>query len=155
MPPYITTDPKNGTIIQAMAETSNAIETSFEHFRLKESLEHIVNLARTGNRFLNETEPWKIYKRSEEEAGHIIGLAVQLVGSVAVLLKPFLPESSSRILKVLSTNPNVSWKNSKECFVKPGRRISPLEPLFHKVSAPDLRDRLERLRSIETSEVQI
>ncbi len=155
MPSYDKSNKDYDKISGALRRESTAIDASLVQFRLREAVDLIVNLARTGNRFLNETEPWKLYKQSEKDAGQIIGLSVQIVGSVAVLLQPFLPETSSRILKVLVKKTKLSWKSGGTCFIKPGTRILPLEPLFHKVSAVDLRDRLAKIRSIETPEVQI
>ncbi len=155
VPNYDKSNKDYDKISGAMRKESAAIDASLIQFRLREAVDQIVNLARMGNRFLNVTEPWKLYKQSEKEAGQIIGLSVQIAGSIAVLLQPFLPETSSRILKVLVKKTKLTWKSAGTCFIKPSTRIPPLEPLFHKVSAVDLRDRLAKIRSIETPEVEI
>ncbi len=154
VPDYEPENEEQSRILEILKKKSLETDTSLSHFRLKEAIEHIVDLAREGNRYLSEAEPWKIYKISEEKAGRIIGLSVQAVGTTAVLLQPFLPVTSSQILKVLVRKKRLSWDHSGTCFVKPGTRIAKLDPLFHKVSAVDLRDRLVKLRSIETPEVE-
>jgi methionyl-tRNA synthetase len=142
-------------MLQVLKIESMAIDSSLQHFRIKEALERVVELGRQGNRYLNGSEPWKVYKQSHENAGQVIGISVQLAGNVAILLQPFLPLTSSRVLQVLAKKRSLSWKKSGTYFVKPGTRIPKLEPLFHKVSAVDLRDRLAELRSTETPEAEV
>jgi len=122
---------------------------------LKEALERVVELAREGNRYLNEQEPWKSYKTSPSKSGQTIGISIQIVANAAVLLQPFLPETSSKILKGVSGKTSLGWEYSGKCFVKPGAKIASFEPFFHKVSAVDLRDRLAQLRSSDTVEAQV
>jgi methionyl-tRNA synthetase len=151
-------DPQNNQdkdLLQTLQKQSLATDSAMQEFRLKEALENIVDLARVGNRYMNETEPWNAYKQSEERAGQIIGLSIQVVGSLSVLLQPFLPKTSSRILRGLVKKKDLPWKYSGNCFIPHGTRIARFEPLFHKVSAIDLRDRLAKLRSTDTNEAEV
>ncbi len=155
VPPYKTRSELDQNILAALERESLAADQKFKEFRLKEALERVVELAREGNRYLNEREPWKSYKTSPSISGQTIGISIQIVANVAVLLQPFLPETSSKILKGVSGKTSLGWEFSGKCFVKPGAKIASFEPFFHKVSAVDLRDRLAQLRSSDTVEAQV
>ncbi len=155
VPPYKTRSELDQNILAALERESLATDQKFKEFRLKEALERVVELAREGNRYLNEQEPWKSYKTSPSKSGQTIGISIQIVANAAVLLQPFLPETSSKILKGVSGKTSLGWEYSGKCFVKPGAKIASFEPFFHKVSAVDLRDRLAQLRSSDTVEAQV
>ncbi len=142
-------------ILLSIERESRAADEKFKEFRLKEALERVVDLAREGNRYLNEREPWRAYKTSPENAGQTIAISIQIVASIAVMLQPFLPETSSKILKAIVRKRAVAWDQAGKCLVKPGARILPFDPLFHKVSASSLRERLIKLRSIDVVETKV
>ena len=114
-----------------------------------------MELAREGNRYLNDREPWKTYKKDKAIAGQSVGISVQIVASVGITLQPFLPRSSYTILKSISRNKIPRWNQAGKCFVKPGTRIRALKPLFHKVSANELRARLMEMRSNRPLEAEV
>ncbi len=134
-------------VLKGLGQTSDDVEKSLERFRLKEALEHVVELARAGNRYLNDRQPWKTYKKDKLAAGQSVGIAVQIVATVGVTLQPFLPKTSSNILETLSQHKTLTWKHAGKSFVRPGTKVRKLEPLFHKVSAPELRAKLDQIRS--------
>jgi methionyl-tRNA synthetase len=134
--------------IVSLRVSSEETNNRFKDFRLKEALEEVVNLARLGNRYLNEKEPWRAYKRSEVEAGQTLGIAIQIVGNVGLLLQPFLPSVAQNVLTAVTGKKSHIWEDAGTCFVQPGRHLPELDPLFHKVSAKNLRQRVDELRSI-------
>ncbi len=147
VPEYHTERDSDREILVALKEAPVKVEGKLGQFRLKEGLEQIVDLCRHANRYLNEQEPWRKFKTAQEEAGQSLGISVQVLGTIAIMLQPFLPTSSKRILKAVSKNNRVGWEDAGQCFIQPGSRVLPLRPLFHKVSAAQLRARLDELRS--------
>lgn len=141
--------------IEKLEQAFRSTDERFRQFRLKEALEQVVDLARFGNRYLNERQPWRTYKTARDDSARTIGISIQIVGAVALMLQPFLPETSRKILIGVSRKKTVNWEQSGTCFVRPGTRIPPFEPLFHKVSAKTLRERIGKLRSIETVEAEV
>jgi methionyl-tRNA synthetase len=121
---------------------------------LKEALEQVVQLAREGNRYLNESAPWHSFKTDPAEAGQTLGVAAQIVGTIGIQLQPFLPITTTRIHRSLFLGKKPNWKLAGAISVKPGARIKPMQPLFHKVSAKNLRTRLEEIRSGTTTEAE-
>jgi len=151
VPKFTRTEEKDRDALVALASTPKNIDKKLERFRLKEALEQIVGLAREGNRYLNDREPWKKYKTDKSAAGSSLGIAVQILGTVGITLQPFLPRSASSILRTLSQTSLQGWGRAGKCFVRPGTRVKTLRPLFHKVSASDLKTRLEQIRSSKTA----
>ncbi len=141
-------------VVQLLREAPVKVNEKLQHFRLREALEQVVQLAREGNRYLNEKEPWQTFKTDPSKAGQSLGIASQLVASIGILLQPFLPDSASRILKTVLPGKQNSWKLAGQIIVKPNSKIRPIQPLFHKVSARNLRIQLEEVRSRKPLEVE-
>ncbi len=154
VPQYSTEKDSDTEIIAALKEAPIKVEEKLRRFRLKEGLEEIVNLSRHANRYLNEQEPWKKLKTAQEEASQSLGVSVQILSTIAIMLQPFLPTSSQRILKSISKRGKVGWEEAGQYLVSPGTRVLPLKPLFHKVSAAGLRTRLDELRSGKPDETE-
>jgi len=123
------------------------VDERLGHFRLKDGLEQVVELSREGNRYLNEHEPWRLYKTDAQAAGETLGVSIQIVATLGILLQPFLPSTSKRICLSLMGKVSLPWKSAGHTIVKPGARIRPLQPLFHKVKAEKLRAALDDIRS--------
>jgi methionyl-tRNA synthetase len=112
-------------------------------------------LAREGNRYLNESAPWHSFKTDPAEAGQTLGVAAQIVGTIAIQLQPFLPITATRIRRSLLLGKKTGWRLAGGITIKPGAKIKTMEPLFHKVSAQNLRTRLEEIRSETTTEAEV
>jgi len=154
IPNYKQDQPGDQGILRVLHESPKLIDEKLEHFRLKEALEQVIQLAREGNRYLNENEPWQAIKTDPSKAEQTIGIAAQLVATIAIELQPFLPTTSSEIQKSILTSQKISWKQAGQTTLGPGRGIRPMKPLFHKVSAEKLRARLEEIRSETIPEIE-
>ena len=154
VPTFKRNQPQDEAITRTLRESPRLIEDSLDKFRLKEALDRIVQLAREGNRYLNENQPWHTIKSNQREAAQTLGTAVQIVATLAIELHPFLPMTASRIQKSVLGSRRISWTYAGLTNVKPGSRIRSMQPLFHKISAQKVRDRLEQIRSETTSEAQ-
>jgi len=147
VPKYSTTKEQHAKILASLSDSLPNVDERLGHFRLKEGLEQVVELAREGNRYLNEHEPWRLYKTDAEAAGETLGVSIQIVATLGILLQPFLPSTSKKISLSLMGKVRLPWKSAGHTIVKPGARIRPLQPLFHKVNAKKLRAGLENIRS--------
>jgi methionyl-tRNA synthetase len=153
VPAFRHDEEEDSEILRLLSESSKLVDQSFQRFRLKDALEQILRLAREGNRYLNEREPWHLIKNDQSKAAQTMGVAAQIVASVAIQLQPFLPESAEKVCKILFSDKPIEWKYAGRVNLKPGQKLKPLKPLFHKVSASKLREQLEFLRSANTLEV--
>jgi methionyl-tRNA synthetase len=147
VPKYTTTKEQHAKILASLSASLPKVDDRLGHFRLKEALEQVVELAREGNRYLNEHEPWRLHKTDVHAAGETLGVSIQIVASLGILLQPFLPSTSKKICQGLTGKTSLPWRSAGQAIVKPGARIRPLQPLFHKVNAEKLRGALEVIRS--------
>jgi methionyl-tRNA synthetase len=154
VPAYSKGKEQHAKILATLSDSLRRVDDRLGHFRLKEGLEQVVELAREGNRYLNEHEPWRLYKTDVDAAGETLGVSIQIVASLGILLQPFLPSASKKICFSLTGKTSLPWGSAGQTIVKPGTKIRPLQPLFHKVNAEKLRERLESIRSRAPIEAQ-
>lgn len=107
---------------------------ALEEFRFREAQFHFINMARIGNRFLADTEPWKLAKNDLEAVGCVLNYALTLVGNLAIACEPFLPDAAKAIrLQLNSSGVDGRWNE----FWKKGELINTL-PQHHQVGKPEL-----------------
>ncbi|HRZ20484.1 MAG TPA: methionine--tRNA ligase subunit beta, partial [Bacteroidales bacterium] len=85
------------------------IGSMLDHFRFRDSLSELMNLARLGNKYLTDSEPWKLIKTDEARVGTILNISLQLCANLAILCEPFLPFSAARIRQMMNL-PAMKWK---------------------------------------------
>lgn len=133
---------------------------SIEHFRFREAQFHMMNLARTGNKFLAETEPWKVAKEDMEAVGCILNYALTIVGNLGVAIEPFLPDAAANILRQLnSTQFKDEWttfwrKGELVHTVKEGHQLNQPELLYRNIEDTDIEKQIARLHPQPASDNQ-
>ncbi|WP_299985293.1 methionine--tRNA ligase [uncultured Pontibacter sp.] len=109
------------------------IATYIERYRFRDALSELMNLARLGNKYLADTEPWKLIKTDEERVKTIMNIALQISGSLGILMEPFLPESAAKLRSMLSMNPG-KWADAGAADLLPaGHVIGKPELMFEKI----------------------
>lgn len=133
---------------QAHADLNVSVKemiASLNGFRFREAQFHMMNLARIGNKFLAETEPWKLAKEDMEAVGCILNYAITIVGNLAIACEPFLPDTAKNIRQQLnSASVDVSWN----LFWKKEQLIDTV-PQHHILGKPEL-----LFRNIEDEEIE-
>lgn len=115
--------PKNTTVL-------------LDQFQLKNALASIIELARTGNQYLSEREPWHLIKVDRGKTATTLFLASQLVRTLGILISPYLPETAGRISDQLGVTRDLHWNEAGKLDLEPGHQIGQPEPLFHKIIVP-------------------
>ena len=112
------------------------ITKMFKSFKFKEALFRIVDIARVGNKYLNDTQPWDLIKTNRERAATVLNIALSLVKALAILLAPIIPEHADRLWHMLGYNDSVHNHKWQEALtgIKAGQKIERPKPLFTKVS---------------------
>jgi len=124
---------------------------SLEHFRFREAQFHMMNLARAGNKFLADSEPWKLAKEDMEAVGCIMHYALTVVGNIGIAIEPFLPDAAANILKQLNgTHYHNDWKilwrkGELVQTVKEGHQLNQPELLYRNVEDADIEKQMARL----------
>jgi methionyl-tRNA synthetase len=132
---------------------------ALEHFRFREAQFHMMNLSRVGNKFLADTEPWKLAKEDMEAVGGVLNYALTVVGNIGIACEPFLPDASANILKQLNStqfkNEWVSfWKKGEIVHtVKENHLLNPATLLYRNVEDSDIEKQIARLKKEPASSV--
>jgi len=132
---------------KVIEDTASEAARLLESFRLKMALSKVVDLSRLGNKYLNDREPWRAVKTDPVRAGTTLYVAAHVVKALGVMLYPFIPDSSLRILKMLGYDvgeEELRWDWALKP-VPPGQRIPKPEPLFKKLSDEDVAELQRRL----------
>ena len=123
------------------------LESSIENFRFREALRNAMNFARIGNKYLADTEPWKVVKTDPERVNTILNIALQITANVAVAIEPFMPFSSEKILRMLNIE-RPSWDALGSMSVIPaGHEIGEPELLFEKIEDEVIERQLAKLEA--------
>jgi methionyl-tRNA synthetase len=134
-------------IITKIAEYPYVIGTSIEKYRFREALAEFMNLARLGNKYLTDTEPWKVVKTDPERVKTILHLSLQICACLSVLGEIFLPFSSKKLQKILNINVHNWNEGGKIDLLKAGDKINPPEYLFEKIDDAAIEAQISKLKS--------
>ena len=137
------------TLTQLKAYPS-VIESSIERYRFREAQAELMNVARLGNKYLADEEPWKKIKTDEERTKTIMFVSLQIASALAVLCEPFLPFTSSKLKNMLSLNElNTSWGevSTKEVLIPAHHQIGKGELLFSKIEDEQVQQQLDKLEA--------
>lgn len=132
-------------VIQAIQSFSGKIESSLDQYKFREGLGHLMDLARVGNKYLAETEPWKLIKEDESRVATIMNIALQLAGSLAILCEPFLPFTSKKLIAMLNQE-QFSWDQAGQMdLLEVGKPIAEATLLFEKIEDTDVEKQVQKL----------
>jgi methionyl-tRNA synthetase len=125
------------------------ISSSIERYRFREAGQELMNLARLGNKYLADEEPWKVIKQDEERVKTIMFIAIQISSALAILSEPFLPFTSAKLKAILKSENNNTWDNvaTKDILILEGHQIGEAELLFSKVEDETIQAQLDKLEA--------
>jgi methionyl-tRNA synthetase len=129
-------DEKDEALKNRIESSPLKVGSLFDQFQLRSALGEIIELARAGNQYLSEREPWHLIKKDKDKASTTLYFATQLVGSISILISPVLPETAQHIRDQLNLTHDVKWSDAGKLELEVGHIIGKATPLFHKVSAP-------------------
>ncbi len=133
----------------AIRQSSASLEDNLENFHFREALKDAMEIARIGNRYLQETEPWKVAKTDMERVRTILYVALQICGNIVVAFEPFLPFMAAKLRGMLSLD-KVEWDElGHEDIVPFGTEIGQPELLFEKIDDEAVNAQLQRLADIK------
>jgi methionyl-tRNA synthetase len=143
-------------VLAQLKEFPNVISRSIERYRFREASQELMNLARLGNKYLADEEPWKVIKVDEERVKTIMNIALQISASLAVLSEPFLPFTSIKLKGILNIENDLSWNDvsEKEILLPAGHQINKAELLFAKIEDQEIQAQLDKLQATKTANEQ-
>jgi methionyl-tRNA synthetase len=122
------------------------IEDNIENFRFRDALKEYMNIARLGNKYLADTEPWALIKSQPDRVKTILNYSLQIAANLAILGEPFLPFTSKKLLQMLKLSPEYRWDNAGSINILPvGHQLGQSELLFEKIEDEAINKQLEKL----------
>jgi methionyl-tRNA synthetase len=120
-------------LMEEVCKMPDKISIALEAFRFREALAELMNLARIGNKFLAETEPWKLIKTEPTRVNVIINLCLQICQNLSIVMEPFLPFTANKIIEMLGSE-KMEWERASQLTnLKSGKQINEGFLLFQKV----------------------
>tara|TARA_R110002126_G_scaffold30793_1_gene100145 strand:- start:9806 stop:11839 length:2034 start_codon:yes stop_codon:yes gene_type:complete len=130
-----------------MIETQKQkVTNALEVFRFKEAISEMMNLARAGNKYFTETEPWKTRNNDPQACANSLHVSLQICAALSVLMEPILPDSMKVLREQLSYSGDLAWDKISESMLESGSEINPGEVLFTKVEDEEIDAQIKRLK---------
>ena len=120
--------------LAAMERATRKIALCLDGYKFREALNELMGVARLGNKYLQEQEPWKVFKQDPERAGVSLYVATQIVGALAILSEPFLPSTATKLRTMLNYTGPVNWDAAHTQEIIPsGHQLGSAQLLFSKI----------------------
>ena len=142
--------------LRQITELTEKIEQSLERYRFREAQQELMNMARLGNKYLADEEPWKLIKTDPERVKTVMYIALQIATALAVASEPFLPFTSEKLKRMLQLGA-ITWESLKTNateLLKAGHRIGTAELLFEKIEDAAIEKQLQRLENTKLANQQ-
>ncbi|WP_454996937.1 methionine--tRNA ligase [Capnocytophaga leadbetteri] len=142
--------------LQQLSELTQKIEQSLERYRFREAQQELMNIARLGNKYLADEEPWKLIKTDVERVKTIMYVALQVATALAITSEPFLPFTSEKLKNILQLG-TTAWEQVKQnptALLPTGHKIGVATLLFEKIEDDAIAKQLERLENTKQANRQ-
>ncbi len=134
-----------------MAAVKSSLENNIETYHFREALKDAMNIARIGNKYLADTEPWKVVKSDPKRVETILHIALQITANTAIAIEPFMPFSAAKILRMLAVE-KFGWERlGASDLVPAGHTIGEPELLFEKIEDNVIQRQLDKLAAIKAA----
>ena len=141
--PYTNEDQE---IINSIKDVRNKISLNIEKFRFRESNSEMINIARIGNKYLADNEPWKKIKNNPDRTETILFISIQIVSALAYISEPFLPFTSLKLKGILRVNKQIEWKEILNFnIIQSGHKINKESFLFEKIDDGEIHSQYYKL----------
>ncbi|MCC8062416.1 MAG: methionine--tRNA ligase [Rikenellaceae bacterium] len=139
--------------IEEIPRIKAAIEHNIENYRFREALKEMMNLARLGNKYLADTEPWKVIKTDEARVATILNISLQITASLAIACEPFLPFTAKKLAAMINlSSVEAKWDNiGCMTLLAPGHELGQAELLFEKIEDSVVEAQLAKLEATKAA----
>ena len=135
--------------IEELSQIKQSLESNIENYRFREALKDAMNYARIGNKYLADSEPWKVIKTDAERVKTILNVALQITASIAIAIEPFMPFSAVKILRMLAVE-HFGWERLGDMsLIEAGHTIGEPELLFEKIEDEVIQRQIDKLAAIK------
>ncbi len=131
--------------IQEFKDVKEKVEQYLDNFKFREAQKEAMNLARIGNKYITECEPWKVWKTDPKRVETILNISLQLVANLAIAFEPFLPFSSKKLREMINLK-NFDWAElGSTSLLEAGHQLAEPQLLFEKIEDEAIQHQLDKL----------
>jgi methionyl-tRNA synthetase len=132
-------------VLAAIKDFPSRISNKLEHFKFRESLAELIGLARLGNKYLADHEPWKIFKTNPDRVKTIINISLQICANLSILAEPFLPFTAKKLGAMINLE-GLHWNDAgNPALLSAGHQLNQPELLFEKIEDADMEAQVQKL----------
>ena len=136
--------------IEEFKNVKNTLESLLNNFRFRDAQKEAMNLARIGNKYLADTEPWKLAKTDMDRTATVLHVALQIAANLAIAFEPFLPFSSDKLKAMLNMDSSIGWEDlGRIDLLSAGNPLGEVSLLFEKIEDATIQAQLDRLARIK------
>ncbi len=136
--------------IEEFKNVKNTLESLLNNFRFRDAQKEAMNLARIGNKYLADTEPWKLAKTNMDRTATVLHVALQIAANLAIAFEPFLPFSSEKLKTMLNMDSSIGWEDlGRIDLLSAGNPLGEVSLLFEKIEDATIQTQLDRLARIK------
>ncbi len=133
--------------IEELQKIKASLERNIEHYHFREALKDAMNFSRIGNKYLADTEPWKVVKTDPERVKTILNIALQITANTAIAIEPFMPFTAEKMLRMLNVS-KFGWEQMGSMeLLAAGSAIGEAELLFEKIEDDVIQKQLDKLEA--------
>ena len=141
-------------VIEELKTYPAKISASIENYRFREALGEVMNVARLGNKYLADTEPWKVIKTDEDRVRTILNISLQIAANIEILIEPFLPFTADKLMKMLNYGGHM-WADAGHMdLLKRGHQLNEPTLLFAKIEDEEVQAQIDKLNNSKTANAQ-
>lgn len=144
---------KNSDINIQIANAYTLVDAHISTYKFRNALQSVMDIARLGNRYLTETEPWKTFKTEPEAAREVLQNCLHIIGHLSVLMQAFLPHSAKKIQQMLHLKGDVFYYDEELVF-EDGHQLNPAQLLYEKVEDAAMDFQIAKLQDKKTEALQ-
>ncbi len=136
-------------VLDELKKFKTSVEQNIETYHFRQAATDAINFARSGNKYLATTEPWKLWKTAPERVKTILYLSNQIIASLSTIIEPFLPFSAQKLRKMLNIEKPFAWDDiARDDLIKPGHKLGKTELLFEQIPDQVIQKQLDKLHKL-------
>ncbi len=141
-------------VLKQLSELPSKISNSLEKYRFREALSIYMDVARLGNKYLADTEPWKLIKEDPKRVGSILNIALQIVANLSILGGPFLPHTAVKLNAILQLQPKGWASGGRGDLLLAGSKLNRPELLFEKIEDKEVEEQINKLEATKLANTE-
>lgn len=140
---------KDKNVLDLVNQSINKVEESLSNFKFRDACSEFMNIARIGNKYLADEEPWKIIKENPERVKTVIFISLHISSVLAIVSEPFIPFTSKKIKNILNFKDEINWTwkslKKKDFLINENHKINEPELLFNRIEDSEIQLQIQKL----------